>query len=92
MLHEVYEVHDIMCDCPKCGKHALARRGEGHYHCIWCGFQRNISDGEHSYTMSPLGGLALAAMAIVVLASLAKADIPAQPTGQPSQGITIVEP
>jgi hypothetical protein len=56
------------------------------------GFSGNISDGEHSYTMSPLGGLALAAMAIVVLASLVKADIPAQPTGQPSQGTAIIEP
>jgi hypothetical protein len=48
--------------------------------------------GENSYTMSPLGGLALAAMAIVVLASLVKADLPNRPTSQPSQGITIIEP
>ena len=33
-------------ECPRCGKRVLVRRGNDHYHCLWCGFQRNIAEPE----------------------------------------------
>lgn len=75
MSHEVHEYHDTMHECPKCGKRALTRVGEGRFHCIWCGFQRNISDGEHSYMGGPLGGLALVSLLVVFVVSLIRPEV-----------------
>jgi DNA-directed RNA polymerase subunit RPC12/RpoP len=30
-------------ECPRCGKHVLVERESGHYRCLWCGFERDIS-------------------------------------------------
>lgn len=33
-------------ECPRCGKPVLVRRGNDHYHCLWCGFKRDISESQ----------------------------------------------
>jgi predicted nucleic-acid-binding Zn-ribbon protein len=72
MSHEVHEYHDAMHSCPKCGKRSLARVGEGHFHCLWCGFRRNITEGEYSYNGGPLGALLVVSLLAVMVMSLVR--------------------
>jgi hypothetical protein len=72
MSHEVHEYHDAMHVCPKCGKRSLTRVGEGRFHCLWCGFRRNITDGELSYQGGFFGGLLLLSFLAVMLMSLVR--------------------
>lgn len=51
-------------ECPRCGKRVLVRRGEDHYHCLWCGFQRNIAEPED---FSGFLGALLAIMVVLLL-------------------------
>jgi ribosomal protein L37E len=32
-------------DCPRCGKRVLVKRNHDEYHCLWCGFYRNLNYG-----------------------------------------------
>lgn len=49
-------------ECPRCGKRVLVKRGENQYHCLWCGFRRDISaPGEFP------GFLAVIPAAIIIL-------------------------
>lgn len=48
-------------ECPKCGKKGLVERHPDNYHCLWCGFQKDLSEPE------PSGLLALLAIAFLVL-------------------------
>jgi ribosomal protein S27AE len=66
MKSNFLEIRNALEECPKCGKHSLAQQGHDKYHCLWCGFYRDISQ--------PSGeGLFLAAVifAVVLLVSLA---------------------
>jgi hypothetical protein len=33
-------------DCPKCGKKGLVERFPNCYHCLWCGFHKDLSEPE----------------------------------------------
>lgn len=33
-------------DCPKCRKKGLVERFPNHYHCLWCDFQKDLSEPE----------------------------------------------
>ena len=43
MKPEFLECRNSLEECPKCGKHSLAQRGEDKYQCLWCGFYRDLS-------------------------------------------------
>lgn len=43
MKPEFLEMRNALEECPKCGKHSLAQQGHDKYHCLWCGFYRDIS-------------------------------------------------
>ncbi len=59
MKPEFIETRNMLDECPKCGKHSLAQQGHDKYHCLWCGFYRDISQ--------PQGGELLIAAAIFVV-------------------------
>lgn len=61
MKPEFLEVRNTLDECPKCGKHSLAQQGHDKYHCLWCGFYRDISQPERR------GLLFIAAIFVVVL-------------------------
>lgn len=54
-------------ECPRCGKRVLVRRGEGRYHCLWCGFNRDISEPEE--IMQAFWAFVLAILIVVVFFS-----------------------
>jgi ribosomal protein S27AE len=60
MKPEFWEVRNTLDECPKCGKHSLAQRGNDEYHCLWCGFYRDISHPEG-------GGLLIVGAIFVVI-------------------------
>lgn len=33
-------------ECPKCGKKVLVQQGSDRYRCLWCGFDRDLSEPE----------------------------------------------
>lgn len=37
---------DPFYPCPKCSKNALVQRDLDRYYCLWCGFKKDISEGE----------------------------------------------
>lgn len=43
MKSDFLDGRNYLEECPQCGKHSLARHGEDKYHCLWCGFYRDIS-------------------------------------------------
>lgn len=53
-------------ECPRCGKRVLVRRGGDHYHCLWCGFQRDIAEPEGMPGI--LGGVLAVLVVIALLA------------------------
>ncbi|MBE7386113.1 MAG: hypothetical protein F6J95_032585 [Leptolyngbya sp. SIO1E4] len=45
MSYTIHENHrELLQNCPKCGKEALAQPRENLYRCLWCGFQSDVSD------------------------------------------------
>lgn len=46
MKPELLETRNLLQECPKCGKRSLAQKGRDRYHCLWCGFDRDISRSE----------------------------------------------
>jgi ribosomal protein S27AE len=46
MKPDFLEVRNTLDECPKCGKRSLAQSGSDKYHCLWCGFYRDISEPE----------------------------------------------
>lgn len=73
MTYEVRERGDSMHECPKCGKRSLNER-EGVFHCLWCGFHRNIADSEHSYFGKTLGNFAVFALLVAMVGSILQPD------------------
>lgn len=45
MLPELLDRNDLLQDCPKCGKRALAKISDHRYQCVWCRFYRDLSRG-----------------------------------------------
>ena len=42
----MYELHDnahVLCECPNCGRKALAQVSSKRYECLWCDFNRDLS-------------------------------------------------
>jgi hypothetical protein len=66
MKPEFLEARNMLDEGPKCGKHSLAQQGHDKYHCLGCGFYRDISQPEGR-------GLLLVAtiFAVVLIVSLA---------------------
>ncbi len=56
MKPEFLEMRNALEECPKCGKHSLAQQGHDKYHCLWCGFYRDISSssGEGMFLIATL--------------------------------------
>ncbi len=46
MKQDFSGIRNALEECPKCGKHSLAQQGHDKYHCLWCGFYRDISQPE----------------------------------------------
>ena len=48
MRSEIVELKekDPFYPCPKCSKNALVQRDLDRYYCLWCGFRKDISEGE----------------------------------------------
>lgn len=63
MRSEVVEIRDskdILHDCPKCNKKALAQVEPGVFECIWCGFRRDVTQqGGFWSALLALGGAGL---------------------------------
>ena len=77
MKPEFIEVKKSLEECPKCGKHSLAQQGQDKYHCLWCGFYRDISP--------PQGrGLLLMATIIVLVVLVLQANQGSFPRNQVS--------
>lgn len=64
-----FEPINLPTECPKCGKKSLIRRSNEQYHCLWCGFHRNLSQPEAGNIF--LMAAALALVLIVLLANYA---------------------
>jgi hypothetical protein len=70
-----------MHDCPKCGKPSLNER-EGIFHCLWCGFHRNVADSEHSYFGQSIGNFAMLTLLVVMIGAVLQPNYtPDQPDG-----------
>ncbi|MGB7441947.1 MAG: hypothetical protein WA919_12820 [Coleofasciculaceae cyanobacterium] len=69
MITEQFEPINLPTECPKCGKHSLIRRSNDQYHCLWCGFYRNLSQPEAGNIF--LVAAALALVFVVLLANYA---------------------
>jgi ribosomal protein S27AE len=56
-------------DCPKCGKKGLVEHFPNHYHCLWCGFQKDLSETEAEAEPKPesSGLLPLLEIAFLIL-------------------------
>ena len=42
----MYESRDnshVLCECPNCGRRALAQISNERYECLWCDFYRDLS-------------------------------------------------
>ncbi len=46
MKPDFLEMRNALEECPKCGKPSLAQQSPDKYHCLWCGFYRDISSSE----------------------------------------------
>lgn len=53
-------------ECPNCGRNALVQPSRDRYHCLWCGFKRDLSEPEWE-TSLVLFLLALAIVMAVVM-------------------------
>jgi ribosomal protein S27AE len=42
-LVEMSEMPQPLHECPNCSKQALVQRSPDKYHCIWCGFSKDLS-------------------------------------------------
>ena len=56
MYPDSREHSEQLHNCPKCGKHSLARVSEQRYQCVWCRFRRDLSqeggfDGSESFLL-----------------------------------------
>jgi hypothetical protein len=65
MRHEFIEPRNPLDECPNCGKHSLAQNGSDKYHCLWCGFYRDISQPEGGFMV-----FAAAIFIVVLIVSL----------------------
>lgn len=75
MANIVHEHHDEMHECPKCSKRSLKQIGESRFHCLSCGFRRNIDEREFYDSGGSLGGLLLVSFVTVILMSLIKPSL-----------------
>ena len=48
MNSNYFDHSDSLHECPKCGKHALARISDQRYQCVWCRFYRDFSNNRGS--------------------------------------------
>lgn len=75
MKPDFLEMSSALSECPKCGKHSLAQPSHDKYHCLWCGFYRDIS--------SPSGdGWLLIATIIFLVLMVFLANQSSYPTNQ----------
>ena len=59
---EIRDSKDILHDCPKCNKKALAQVEPGVFECIWCGFRRDVTQPQRGFwsaLLAALGGVGL---------------------------------
>ncbi|NEP55636.1 MAG: hypothetical protein F6K31_01125 [Symploca sp. SIO2G7] len=77
MKPEFIETRNPLEECPKCGKHSLAQQAHNKYHCLWCGFYRDISPPEGR-------GLLLIATILVLVLLMLQANQGSLPTNQVS--------
>lgn len=48
-MHELRNNTPVLCECPNCGRKALAQISSERYECLWCDFHRDLSR-RHSVT------------------------------------------
>jgi ribosomal protein L37E len=46
MNQEFLEIRNTLPECPRCGKSSLAQLSRNKYQCLWCGFNRDLSEPE----------------------------------------------
>jgi ribosomal protein S27AE len=67
-LLEVNEVRQTLHECPHCAKRTLVQRSPDKYHCLWCGFRKDLSAAPESASGAAILPLGLIIFAIILLA------------------------
>ncbi|MEM0978736.1 MAG: hypothetical protein AAGH78_00545 [Cyanobacteria bacterium P01_H01_bin.58] len=65
MSLDLLEKREVLHECPKCGKRALAQIGQERFECLWCGFRRNLA--ESNWGGGGILGALLAVLTVILI-------------------------
>lgn len=74
MRLDLDRTRETLHQCPRCSKHALVQRDTDKFYCLWCHFNRDVSDS--GGTISAVTIIAFFIFLLVVVSSASESNLP----------------
>lgn len=82
MRLDLDRTRDTLHQCPRCSKYALVQRDTDKFHCLWCHFDRDVSDSSGAASAAVIIGFFIFLLLIISSASESNSPAPVQPVLQ----------
>ncbi|MBD2090038.1 hypothetical protein H6F67_09255 [Microcoleus sp. FACHB-1515] len=82
MRLDLEHTKDTLHQCPRCSKYALVQRDADKFYCLWCHFNRDVSDSGGAISAVTIIAFFIFLLLVVSSASESNSPAPVQPALQ----------